>query len=167
MLKKLIYALGALVLLAGLYFEADYNNTGPQRPDFGHSTLSITRADGKVFPFAVEVATTPDQQAYGLMYIHSLPADAGMIFPYDPPQEVAFWMKNTLIPLDMLFVRPDHTITRIAANARPQDWTPIASEVPIMAVIEINGGQASKDGLAVGDKVDWPLMPVIGKQDAL
>jgi uncharacterized membrane protein (UPF0127 family) len=86
------------------------------------------------------------------MFVQSMPADAGMIFPYDPPRDVAFWMKNTLIPLDMLFISPDGRIGRIVAEARPQDVTPIDSQGDVIAVIELNGGTAKKDGIAVGDK---------------
>ena len=99
---------------------------GPaDRPHFPHSTLTVTRADGTHFSFDVEVARSMSDQAYGLMFVPFMPASAGMIFPYDPPREVAFWMKNTLIPLDMLFIRPDYTIGHIATNARPGDVTPI------------------------------------------
>ncbi len=140
-----------------------YKGAQAARPDFGHSRLTVTRADGKAFSFAVEIAATPHQQAYGLMFIKRLAADAGMVFPYVPPQETAFWMKNTLIPLDMLFVRPDGTIGRIVAEAQPQDLTPIPSQQPVIGVIEINGGIAKKDGFATGDKVESPALTPIAQ----
>jgi uncharacterized membrane protein (UPF0127 family) len=77
-----------------------------------------------------------------------------MIFPYDPPQEVAFWMHNTLIPLDMVFIRADGTIGRIA-TAKPLDDTPVPSGGAIVAVLEIAGGRAAELGIAPGDKVTW------------
>ncbi|MDE1900810.1 MAG: DUF192 domain-containing protein [Alphaproteobacteria bacterium] len=129
------------------------------RPQFQHEELTITRHDGKRFSFDVEIARTPDEQAYGLMFVTSLPHNAGMIFPDNPPRVVAFWMENTYIPLDMLFIRPDHTIGRIEANARPMDTTPIPSQMPVAAVVEINGGEAARDGIAVGDRVDSPSLP--------
>jgi uncharacterized membrane protein (UPF0127 family) len=127
------------------------------RPHFQHTNFVITRSDQSSFSFSSEIADSPQEQAYGLMFIHSLPKDAGMIFPYDPPREIAFWMKDTLIPLDMLFIRPDHTIGRIVANAVPEDVTPIPSLEPVSAVIEINGGLAEKEGIKVGDKVSSPI----------
>jgi hypothetical protein len=104
--------------------------------------------------FTVQVASTVEQQEKGLMFRRSLPGGEGMIFPYDPPQEVSFWMKNTLIPLDMVFIRPDGRIGRIA-TARALDETPVPSGQPISAVLEIRGGRAAELGIREGDKVDW------------
>jgi len=161
MLNKtnLMIGIAALVFCIVIFMASSSGQNPKDRPHFQHSNLTITRSDGKTFPFSVEVAETQQDQAYGLMFIQSLPENSGMIFPYDPPREIAFWMKNTLIPLDMLFVRPDHTIGRIVANARPQDLTPIPSEEPVSAVIEVNGGVAHKNDLAVGDKVSFPEIP--------
>jgi uncharacterized membrane protein (UPF0127 family) len=92
------------------------------------------------------------------MFIHSMPVSSGMIFPYNPAQVVAFWMKNTYIPLDMLFVGPQGTLSRIIVNAKPEDQTPLSSVEPVVAVIEVNGGLAQKEGLAVGDKVVSPAI---------
>ena len=77
-----------------------------------------------------------------------------MIFPYDPPQNVAFWMKNTLIPLDMVFIRADGTIARIV-TAKPLDLTAVPAGEPIAAVLEIRGGRAVELGIRAGDKVEW------------
>jgi uncharacterized membrane protein (UPF0127 family) len=111
------------------------------------------------FSFRTSVAGTMAQQAQGLMFVRSMPADAGMIFPYNPPRRVTFWMKNTIIPLDMLFIRADNSIGRIVAEARPQDVTPIDSEGDVVAVIELNGGTSKNDGIAVGDKVSSAAIP--------
>jgi uncharacterized protein len=105
--------------------------------------------------FTVAVAATPEQQERGLMFVKSLPPDRGMIFPYDPPQEVAFWMKNTLIPLDIVYVRSDGTIVRIA-NAQAMDITPLPSGEPVALVLEIGGGRAKELGIQEGDTVSWP-----------
>ena len=105
--------------------------------------------------FTVEVAATPDQQERGLMFRKSLAGDRGMIFPYDPPQEVSFWMKNTLIPLDIIFIRSDGTIARIA-NAQAMDITPLPSGEPIALVLEIGAGRAKQLGIKEGDTVTWP-----------
>jgi uncharacterized protein len=110
--------------------------------------------------FSVEVARTPAQQERGLMYRTGLPADGGMLFsPYpadgSPPREASFWMKNTPSPLDILFIRPDGSIARIAANAAPFSETPLKSGEPVGAVLEINGGKAAELGIAPGDTVRW------------
>jgi uncharacterized membrane protein (UPF0127 family) len=115
--------------------------------------LTITSASG-VHHFTVDIAATPQQQETGLMFVKHLAPDWGMIFPYDPPQPVAFWMHNTLIPLDMVFIRADGTIARIA-TAKALDDTPVPSGEPIAAVLEIAGGRAAQLGIVPGDKVEW------------
>ena len=89
------------------------------------------------------------------MYRESLAPDRGMIFPHDQPRPASFWMKNTLIPLDIIFVRADGTIARIAANATPLSLTPIPSFEPVSAVLEIAGGRAAELGIEAGDRVEW------------
>lgn len=116
--------------------------------------LTVTTAKGALH-YKVEVATTPEEQAKGLMFRTSLPDHGGMIFPMTPPRFASFWMKNTLIPLDIIFIRPDHTIESIAANAVPKDLTPLESGEPVAAVFEIIGGDAARLGIKPGDKVDW------------
>jgi len=115
--------------------------------------LTIKSASG-AHRFTVDIAATPDEQERGLMFVKHLAGDRGMIFPYDPPQNVAFWMKNTLIPLDIIFIRADGTIARIT-NAKALDETPLPSGEPIASVLEIVGGRASELGIAPGDKVEW------------
>jgi hypothetical protein len=105
--------------------------------------------------FTVDVAKTPEQQERGLMFVKSLPPNRGMIFPYDPPQQVAFWMKNTLIPLDIIFIGANGRIIRIA-DAKPLDETPLPSGDLTAVVLEIRGGRAAQLGIRAGDKVDWP-----------
>ena len=112
------------------------------------------RSKNAVHHFTVEIAGTPDQQERGLMFRRSLAGDRGMIFPYEPPQEVAFWMKNTLIPLDIVYIRADGTIARIT-NAAPMDLTPLPSGEPIADVLEIRGGRAAELGIKEGDVVSW------------
>ncbi len=84
-----------------------------------------------------------------------LAPDRGMIFPFDPPRPASFWMKNTLIPLDMIFVRTDGTIANIEANAVPLSLDPVLSEGTVKAVLEIAGGRAAELAIKPGDKVDW------------
>jgi uncharacterized membrane protein (UPF0127 family) len=102
------------------------------------------------------VATTPREQAQGLMFRRSMPENAGMLFVYDRPQPAAMWMKNTLIPLDMVFIAPDSTVLRIESNTEPFSTKVIPSDGPITAVLELNAGQAKKIGLRRGDKVIYP-----------
>ncbi|GAA3906631.1 hypothetical protein GCM10022276_26420 [Sphingomonas limnosediminicola] len=104
--------------------------------------------------FKVEIAATPEEQERGLMFRKSLAGDCGMIFPYQPAQSVAFWMKNTLIPLDIIFIRADGTIARIS-NAKALDLTPVPSGEPITGVLEIRGGRAAELGIAEGDRAEW------------
>ena len=105
--------------------------------------------------FTVEVARTPEQQAQGLMHRQSLAPDRGMLFPYDPPQTASFWMKNTLIPLDLIFIRENGTIALVAADTVPLSLEPIPSLEPVAAVLEIAGGRAAELGIQAGDTVDW------------
>ena len=135
-------------------------------PQTGLRQVPLTiRSGNRVHRFTVQVAATPDEQERGLMFFKSLAPDQGMIFPYDPPQEVSFWMENTLIPLDIVFIRPDGTIARIT-NAKPLDETPLPSGEPIGAVLEIRGGRAAELGIKPGDEVEWgshrPLRPERG-----
>lgn len=116
--------------------------------------LTIRSATGK-HRFTVEVARTPEQQQTGLMFRRELGANRGMIFPYDPPILVDFWMKNTLIPLDMLFIRADGTIARIA-TATPLSLEGVPSGEPVAAVLELRGGRAAQLGIREGDRVSWP-----------
>ena len=117
--------------------------------------LTITTTAGRTHRFIVEVARTPQEQAQGLMHRQSLPPDRGMIFPYDPPRPVAFWMKNTLIPLDMIFIAPGGRIARIEANTVPLSLEPSASGEAVEAVLELAGGRSAELGIAAGDRVEW------------
>lgn len=116
--------------------------------------LTVTSSTGK-HRFIVEVAKTAEQQAMGLMFRNQLPPDRGMIFPFDPPRSASFWMRNTLIPLDMIFVRADGSIANIAANTVPYSEEPMTSEGPVAAVLEIAGGRSAELGIKPGDKVEW------------
>jgi hypothetical protein len=148
----------AIVGLGALLWVFDGSGGVESRPSFEQSSFSIINAKGERFSFKAEVAQSKKEQAYGLMFMRSMPEDKGMIFTFSPPSEAVFWMKNTLIPLDILFVRPDGTIGLIVASAQPQDMTPIRSQEPISAVIEINGGLSKKVGLETGDKVESPII---------
>ncbi len=117
--------------------------------------LVITTAAGQAHQYSVEVARTPEQQATGLMYRRALKADHGMIFPMRPPRPASFWMANTWIELDIIFIAPNGRVESIAARARPESLTPIDSRGRVAAVLELAGGEAARIGLAPGDKVRW------------
>ena len=106
--------------------------------------------------FSVEVADTPEARAQGLMNRDSLPRSAGMLFVYDAPQRATFWMKNTRIPLDMIFLDSKGQVLGVHANARPMDTTIIDGGLGVLAVLEINGGLAARLGIAPGDMLRHP-----------
>lgn len=92
--------------------------------------------------FAIELAQTPEERAQGLMFRESMPRMSGMLFVFEHPQRVAFWMKNTLLPLDLIFLDKTGTVSRVHSNAIPHDETPIPGGDQVFAVLEINGGLA-------------------------
>lgn len=116
--------------------------------------LSIATAGG-VYRFQVEVARTSSQQELGLMYRTRMAPRHGMIFPMSPPRRATFWMKNTVLPLDLLFIRADDTIARIAADAKPYSLDVLDSHEDVAAVLELNAGTAAKLGIRRGDRVSW------------
>jgi uncharacterized membrane protein (UPF0127 family) len=123
---------------------------------FAKSTLTIDTASGPQ-RFTVELAQTPQQQEQGLMFRRSLPADAGMLFDFGSTQPATFWMKNTLIPLDMLFIAADGRVADIHERAVPLSEATILSKVPVRAVLELNGGTVSRLGIHLGDVVHYPI----------
>jgi uncharacterized membrane protein (UPF0127 family) len=116
--------------------------------------LTIT-GKGKPHVFRVELAMTSQQQALGLMFRTAMGVDEGMIFPMRPPRLASFWMHNTVLPLDLIFIGTDGRIMTIAANAVPYDDTNLDSGGITSGVLELNGGRAAQLGIKVGDKVVW------------
>ena len=106
--------------------------------------------------FTIELADEPAERSQGLMFRESMPRTSGMLFVYERPQRATFWMRNTLIPLDMIFIGQDGEVRRIHENAIPLDETTIDGGDGIAAVLEINGGLARVFGLQVGDQVRHP-----------
>ncbi|MDQ7247368.1 DUF192 domain-containing protein [Dongia sedimenti] len=130
---------------------------------FGASAVAaeplVIHAGGSAYKFEVEIVATPETRAQGLMFREKLAANAGMLFIYPGEQPVSFWMKNTLIPLDMLFLKADGRIAHIAHSAVPHDETPIDSGAAVKAVLEVNGGTADALGIKEGDRVEYPERP--------
>ena len=105
--------------------------------------------------FHVEVAASSREQERGLMFRNAMGADEGMIFPMSPPRRTAFWMKNTVIGLDIVFIGADHKVLNIARNAVPYDETPLPSAGEAAGVLELNAGRAAELGIGPGDAVSW------------
>jgi uncharacterized protein len=121
-------------------------------------TVEVVTGQGHA-RFRVEIAATRAEQARGLMFRKGLAADHGMLFVYRRPQPAAYWMKNTLIPLDIIFIQPDGRVLSIARNARPLDQTPLPSGGLILGVLEIAGGRAAQLGILPGDRVLHRIFP--------
>jgi uncharacterized membrane protein (UPF0127 family) len=117
------------------------------------SSLTIYSEEGDHI-FNVEVVDTPETRAQGLMYVQELADDAGMLFDFQDERPVSFWMRNTFIPLDMIFIESDGTILNIHVNARPHDTTSIPSSGPVQYVLEIPGGRSTELGIEAGDRVE-------------
>ena len=113
------------------------------------------RSGGRTHNFTVEVAQTPEEQAQGLMFRKRVGAEEGMLFPFNPPKAASFWMKNTLIPLDLIFIGKDGSIESIGANAVSRSLESIKSRGAVVAVLELAGGRAAQLGLKAGDRVVW------------
>ena len=155
--RRTLLALLAAAPLAGL--PAAYAQTedpkGPQ-PVLPKEKLTIVTKDGAKHVFDVEIARTPAEQITGLMFRTSVPADGGMLFVWPNLNVSRMWMKNTLVPLDMVFVGPHGTIRHIANETVPQSLRIISSHVKVAATIELQGGITAKDDIDVGDKVIGP-----------
>ena len=142
-MKALILAL-VLGMAAQLAAAACAEDRVTIRGDWGQAT------------FTVEIADTPATRAQGLMYVETMPRMTGMLFIYEEPDFARFWMKNTLIPLDMIFASPRGEILRVHENAIPGDLTPILGGDGVQMVLEINGGMSARLGIAVGDVMQHP-----------
>jgi uncharacterized membrane protein (UPF0127 family) len=125
----------------------------------------VLHTDSGAHRFTVEVVDTPATRAEGLMFRQSLADDAGMLFDFKETRPVSFWMQNTFIPLDMIFIAADGTVETVHVNARPQDPTSISSQVPVQFVLEIPGGRSVEIGLQPGDRVEHPRLQGAGASD--
>ncbi len=145
--------LGGLVVALALVWGGE--TAQPQAPIevFARDRIIIESAAGGRHRFDVELALTPGEQAQGLMFRRKLPANAAMLFIYRREAPVAMWMKNTLIPLDILFVAGDGRIVKVVERAVPQSLETIWSGDPVLAVLEINGGTAARLAIRPGDRI--------------
>ncbi|ALN73196.1 hypothetical protein M673_10735 [Aureimonas sp. AU20] len=122
------------------------------------STATLVTGKGQ-FPIEIEIADTPSTRETGLMNRETLAEDSGMLFDFGEARPVDMWMKNTLIPLDMLFLDETGRIVRIGANAQPLSLDLISSGGPVRYVLEINGGAAARYGAAPGDRLEHSIIP--------
>jgi uncharacterized membrane protein (UPF0127 family) len=141
---KLASFVGVIMVAAAPLWATCADDRITIKGDFGQAT------------FAIDVADDARERAQGLMFVEEMPLLSGMLFVYDQPQTVSFWMKNTLIPLDMLFTSPRGEILHIHENAIPGDTTSISGGDGVQMVLEINGGLSSRLGIAVGDVMQHP-----------
>ena len=147
MIRTLLFSLALLFAsVAGVGTRAQAQSL-PSEP------LSIVTAAGATLKFQVEIASSFEEKARGLMYRDTLAADAGMLFVYPKELRQSMWMKNTMIPLDMLFIRRDGRISHIHERAVPQSLDTISSRGRVLAVLELRGGTAARLGIAKGDRV--------------
>ena len=152
-MRRLILALAVLGTMGSHAAWADASDaTGPQ-PTLPTTKLTIMSSDGKSHVFNVELPVTEQQQMTGEMFRTAVPANTGMLFDWGLPRESQMWMKNTLLPLDMVFINPDGSIRAIAEDTVPQSLAVIDSHGPVRATLELQGGLTAKLNIRVGDTV--------------
>lgn len=148
--------LAALLWIAALTATAATPDARKLDEAFGRSELHIATPDAKLHRFPVWIADTEQRRERGLMFVDHMDADAGMLFIYPAAQRISMWMKNTHIPLDMLFVAADGRVAKVVANTQPLSLRTIESDSDVIAVIELNGGTAAKLHIAAGAQVIHP-----------
>ncbi|MCE7796206.1 DUF192 domain-containing protein [Sphingobium sufflavum] len=135
--------------------EDGANGAAAQSGATARSTVPLRVATtGGTRAFTMEVAVTAAEQEQGLMHRADLPQGHGMLFPFTLPRTASFWMKDTPLPLDLLFIRPDGTVAAVL-HGKPQDLHPLSAGEPVSAVAEIGAGEAARLGIAANDRVEW------------
>lgn len=158
--SDLVRRVAAVLLLALLTPGAGYSQAGPLEDLAKFPSGKLEIRDGKTVRhvFQVWLADSPQRQAQGLMYVRSLPALRGMLFVHEEPRAISMWMKNTYIPLDMVFIGPRGRIQQIVERTTPHSLDIIRSKEPAVAVLEIAGGEAQRLGLHAGQIVSHPAL---------
>ena len=149
------------LLAAGAAFLASCADTSGEYPaSFAMLEQAEVRAEtaSGTHRFKVWVAADDPSRQQGLMFVRELPRDRGMLFVFDAPQQAAFWMKDTYLSLDLVFIDPAGEVANIAPNARPESLDPIFSRGPVIAVLEVPAGTARRIHLAPGDRVGLPTL---------
>lgn len=163
LLHFILFALMACVVLPSASYAQASAIEGPQR-GLRVEKLSIATPAG-VRSFNVEMADTPRSREIGMMWRTEVPRGTGMLFDFKTPETATFWMENTLVSLDLIFIRADGLIANIAANAQPLSRALIPSDGPVLAVLEIGAGESRRLGLAVGQRVTHRIFqPVRAKK---
>ena len=161
MLSRLILATAVAVPVVLAACEPDAQQQAQQAQPAGApratDSLTIESAGGIRHVFRIEVAVTPEQKATGLMFRRELGADAGMLFTYETPQVIQMWMRNTLIPLDMVFIAADGRVINIAERTVPESLAIIPSAGAAIGVLEVAGGTAARLRIRPGDRVIHPF----------
>jgi len=152
--RSFLIAVAALLAVAGIAVAQPQRTE--QRVTFPTSELTI-ESGGKRHKFTIEMADTDERRTLGLMYRTTMAADAGMLFDFKVDRPVTMWMRNTRIPLDMLFITRDGRVLNIAQRTVPFTEHSIPSDGPVRAVLELNGGTAERLGLKAGDRVIHPM----------
>ena len=156
-----------LLALAALGLSACLASAAPAAPPSFDGLREVrveVASSGDTHVFHAWIADTPESRARGLMYVRELPPGRGMLFLYDFPQFASFWMKNTYIPLDLLFISPDGSIANIVENATPLSLAPLESVAPVAKVLEVAGGTAARGGIRAGDHVRVLELPPAGER---
>ena len=147
-------ALLGLVPLSGCHdaFVEEASAATPTKLDV--VTVSVVTADGKSHRYRAEVARTGEEQAQGLMHRRAMARDAGMLFPFDTPREASFWMANTYLPLDIIFISPEGRVLNVGEGV-PLTTDTVTSAGTAGSVLELNRGEAARIGLKPGDRISW------------
>ncbi|MBM4218817.1 MAG: DUF192 domain-containing protein [Gammaproteobacteria bacterium] len=155
---KAVLALAALTLAAACTAQEPGYQVPAQLASLPKSEVSV-ETDSGTHRFQVWVAADVGSRKRGLMFVRELPAGHGMLFLFDQPQYTAFWMKDTYIPLDLIFIAADGHVVHVAADARPHSLEPIAPTAPVAAVLEVIAGTAARVGLKPGHRIECPCLP--------
>jgi uncharacterized membrane protein (UPF0127 family) len=155
LLRRPVALFAVLTLMLAVTCRAEITEANLMELDsFPKAALDI-HSGKETHHFDIWIAETEQQQQQGLMFVRDLPATRGMLFIAQPPRVFSMWMKNTYIPLDMVFIGADGRISSIAANTTPHSEAIVSSHVPVAAILELKGGEAARRALHAGDRVSW------------
>lgn len=164
MKKHFIHLALASVLMVGFGYgslaiaENIEHDIMKAQPELAKQPLTIITKDAQKHEFSVEIAKTPQEQEVGEMFRTNIPDNGGMLFIWPAPQGSSMWMKNTVVPLDMVFIDANHRIQAIAENTIPYSLAPISSHGAVIATLELKGGVTEKLGIKVGDTIESPAL---------
>lgn len=156
--SAIVMGVGNMVAANAETIEQDITQA---QPELTKQALTIITKNGQKHEFSVEIAKTPKEQEIGEMFRTNIPDNGGMLFIWPAPQASAMWMKNTIVPLDMVFIDANHRIQAIAENTVPYSLAPISSHGPVIATLELKAGITEKLGIVVGDMVESPAFEAV------